>query len=161
MQRVGLRIKIKQIADGMGISGTAENAEDGSVLIACEAEQARTDELMRRTRDVAEPAVIEDMRVERTSPATGISGFTVIMGDTQQEMLAAMSTGLKTIVIMSETLSEMRDTMVEMKDTQNEMRDTMVEMKDTQNEMRDTMVEMKDTVVSIDDKMDMSLRNEE
>lgn len=61
VQKVGLRMKIKQIADGMGISGTVENKEDGSVLLVYEAEHAGTDALMRRIRDVAKPAIIEDM----------------------------------------------------------------------------------------------------
>lgn len=147
VQKVGLRMKIKQIANEMGISGTVENMNDGSVLIVCEAEQVSIDALMRRIRGVAEPATIDEMRVERTSPATGISGFTVIVGDMQQEMLAALSTGSKAVAIISNTLNNM-------KNTQNEIRDTQKEMQNTQNEIRDT-------VVSIGDKMDMSLKKED
>ena len=147
VQKVGLHIKIKQIADEMGISGTVKNVEDGSVLILCEAEQAGIDALMRRIREVAEPAVIEDMQVEGTSPATGTSGFDVILGDIQHEMLATMSTGSKILLTITKTLNEMKDTQNEMKDTQNEM-------KDTQNEIRNA-------VISIDGKMDESLKNED
>ena len=189
VQKVGLRMKIKQIADEMGISGTVENMNDGSVLIACEAEQVSIAALMRRIRGVAEPATIDEMWVGRTSPATGITGFTVILGDVQQEMLAALSTGSKAVATISNILNgmkntqneirdtqkemkntqnEIRDTQKEMKNTQNEIRDTQKEMKNTQNEIRDTQKEMKntqneirDTVVSIDDKMNMSLKNED
>ena len=175
VQKVGLRIKIKQIADEMGISGTVKNVEDGSVLILCEAEQAGIDALMRRIRETAEPAVIEDMQVEGTSPATGTSGFDVILGDIQHEMLATMSTGSKILLTITKTLNEMRDTQNEMRDTQNEMRDTQNEMRDTQNEMRDTQNEMRDTQNemrdtqnemrdtqnSIDGKMDESLKNKD
>ena len=133
VQKVGLHIKIKQIADEMGISGTVKNVEDGSVLILCEAEQAGIDALMRRIREVAEPAVIEDMQVEGTSPATGTSGFDVILGDIQHEMLATMSTGSKILLTITKTLNE---------------------MKDTQNEIRNA-------VISIDGKMDESLKNED
>ena len=140
VQKVGLRIKIKQIADEMGISGTVKNVEDGSVLILCEAEQAGIDALMRRIRETAEPAVIEDMQVEGTSPATGTSGFDVVLGDIQHEMLATMSTGSKILLTITKTLNEMKDTQNEMKDTQNEIRNA---------------------VISIDDKMDESLKNED
>ena len=119
VQGVGLRIKIKQIADEMGISGTVKNVEDGSILILCEAEQAGVDALMRRIRDAAEPVVIEDMRVEGTSPATGISGFVVELGDIQHEMLATMSTRVKILLTINKTLNEMKETQNEMKECRN------------------------------------------
>ena len=96
-------MKVKQIADEMNIAGTAENMDDGSVQIVCEAEEAGVEEMLLRIREIAEPAAIEDMRVERTSPVTGIKGFTVITGDTQEEMLAALSTGSKAMVIICKT----------------------------------------------------------
>ena len=110
-------MKIKQIADEMNMSGTVENMDDGSVQIVCEAEKAGIEEMMLRIRAIAEPATIEDMRVERTAPATCIKGFTVITGDIQKEMLAALSTGSKAMVIISKTLNEIRDTTSEIRDT--------------------------------------------
>ena len=40
VQGVGLRATIKSIADDLGICGTVENKDDGSVQIVCEAEQS-------------------------------------------------------------------------------------------------------------------------
>ena len=96
-----------------------KEVEDGSILILCEAEQAGVDALMRRIRDAAEPVVIEDMRVEGTSPATGISGFVVELGDIQHEMLATMSTRVKILLTINKTLNEMKETQNEMKECRN------------------------------------------
>lgn len=39
VQGVGLRVRIKTAADEIGVRGTVENLDDGSVLVVCEAER--------------------------------------------------------------------------------------------------------------------------
>ena len=47
VQTMGLRDKIKAVADGLGVCGTVENLRDGSVLLVCEAERPDIEEMVR------------------------------------------------------------------------------------------------------------------
>ena len=91
VQGVGLRVRIKTAADEIGVRGTVENLDDGSVLVLCEAERASIGNLVRQIRDRADPATITDVLVEERSPATVLGGFKIKFGDADTEMLNAIS----------------------------------------------------------------------
>ena len=97
VQGVGLRVRIKAAADEIGVRGTVENLDDGSVLVVCEAEQAKIENLVRQIRDRAEAAAITDILVEAGSAATGLGGFKIKFGDTNTEMLTAIFTGTEAL----------------------------------------------------------------
>lgn len=90
VQGVGLRVRIKTAADEIGVRGTVENLDDGSVLVACEAERASIENLVQQIRDRADPAAITDILVGERSPATGLGGFKIKFGDADTEMLNAI-----------------------------------------------------------------------
>ena len=75
VQGVGMRVRIKTTADEIGVRGTVENLDDGSVLVVCEAEQTKIENLVQQIRDQVEPAAITDILVEGGSPATGLGRF--------------------------------------------------------------------------------------
>ena len=153
VQGVGLRVNVKAIADKIGIQGTVKNMDDGSVLVVCEADHNKIEEMVRQIRDVGEPAVVKGIQVGEGFPATNMKGFKVLFDDTDTEMLTAISTGTAVLRDISKTL-------VHMKHTQDEMKHTQDEMKHTQDEMKHTQDDIKNAVKSMDGKMDSSLEND-
>lgn len=91
VQGVGLRVRIKAAADEIGVRGTVENLDDGSVLVVCEAERASIENLVQQIRNRADPAAITDVLVEKGSLTTDLGGFKIKFGDTDTEMLNAIS----------------------------------------------------------------------
>ena len=132
VQGVGLRVNVKAIADKIGIQGTVKNMDDGSVLVVCEADHNKIEEMVRQIRDVGEPAVVKGIQVGEGFPATNMKGFKVLFDDTDTEMLTAISTGTAVLRDISKTL---------------------VHMKHTQDDI-------KSAVKSMDGKMDSSLEND-
>ena len=132
VQGVGLRARIKAAADENGVRGTVENLDDGSVLVVCEAERAKVENLVQQIRERAEPAAITDMRVEEGSPATGLGGFKIKLGDTNTEMLTAIFMGTEALRRIDEK----------------------------QDEILEVQKEMSVTMKSVDRKTDSSLEND-
>ena len=132
VQGVGLRARIKAAADENGVRGTVENLDDGSVLVVCEAERAKVENLVQQIRERAEPAAITDMRVEEGSPATGLGGFKIKFGDTNTEMLTAIFMGTEALRRIDEK----------------------------QDEILEVQKEMSVTMKSVDRKTDSSLEND-
>ena len=132
VQGVGLRARIKAAADEIGVRGTVENLDDGSVLVVCEAERAKVENLVQQIRERAEPAAITDMRVEEGSPATGLGGFKIKFGDTNTEMLTAIFMGTEALRRIDEK----------------------------QDEILEVQKEMSVTMKSVDRKTDSSLEND-
>ncbi len=97
VQGMGLRARIKIAADEIGVRGTVENLDDGSVLVVCEAERTEVENLVQQIRDRAEPAAITDVLAEEGSPATGLGSFKIKFGDTKTEMLTAIFMGLEAL----------------------------------------------------------------
>ena len=104
-----------------------------------EANHSKIEELVRRIRDVGEPAIVKDIRVGEGFPATGMKGFKVIFDDADTEMLTAINAGTAALRDISKTL---------------------VHMKHTQDEMKHTQGDIKNAVKSMDNKMDSSLEND-
>ena len=94
---LGLRARIKIAADEIGVRGTVENLDDGSVLVVCEAERTKIENLVQQIRDRAEPATVTEIRVEEGSPATGLAGFKIKFDDTDAEMLTALFMGVEAL----------------------------------------------------------------
>ena len=132
VQGVGLRVRIKTAADEIGVRGTVENLDDGSVLVVCEAEQAKIENLVQQIRDQAEPAAVTDILVEEGSPATGLGGFKIKFGDTNTEMLTAIFMGTEVLRRIDKK----------------------------QDKMLEAQKETNATMKSVDDKMDLSLEND-
>ena len=132
VQGVGLRVRIKAAADEIGVRGTVENLDDGSVLVICEAEQAKIENLVRQIRDRAEAAAITDVLVEAGSTATGLGGFKIKFGDTNTEMLTAIFTGTEALRRIDKK----------------------------QDKILEAQKEMNATMKSVDGKMESSLEND-
>ncbi|MBI1657640.1 MAG: acylphosphatase [Thaumarchaeota archaeon] len=139
VQGVGMRVRIKAAADEIGVRGTVENLDDGSVLVVCEAEQTKIENLVQQIRDHAEPAAITDILVEGGSPATGLGGFKIKFGDTNTEMLTAVFIGTEAL----RRIDKKQDKML-----------------DKQDKMLEAQKEMNATMKSVDGKMDLSLEND-
>ena len=139
VQGVGLRARIKTAADEIGVRGTVENLDDGSVLVVCEAERAEIENLVQQIRDRAEPAAITDVLAEEGSPATGLGGFKIKFGDTNTEMLTAIFMGTEAL----RRIDKKQDKML-----------------DKQDKMLEVQKEMNVTMKSVDSKMDSSLEND-
>lgn len=136
---MGLRVRIKTTAGEIGVRGTVENLDDGSVLVVCEAEQAKIENLVQQIRDQAEPAAVTDILVEEGSPATGLGGFKIKFGDTNTEMLTAIFIGAEAL----RRIDKKQDKML-----------------DKQDKMLEAQKETNATMKSVDDKMDSSLEND-
>ncbi|MCE2508059.1 MAG: acylphosphatase [Nitrosopumilaceae archaeon] len=181
VQKVGLRAQIKIIADRLGLCGTVENLGDGSVLVVCEAQRADVEEMVRQIRSGAKPAVIADVLVEEGLPATGMEGFEVILGDSTEEMLSAMSTGTRAMVGMLTVLDEIKhgqsrlekgqdqtnETLARMEKGQNDLKrgqdqtnETLARMEKGQNDLKRGQDQTKDVIESMDSKLDVSLEND-
>ena len=139
VQGVGLRVRIKAVADEIGVRGTVENLDDGSVLVVCEAERAKIENFVRQIRDQADPATITDMLVEDGSPATGLGSFKIKFGDTDTEMLTAIFMGTEAL----RRLDKKQDKML-----------------DKQDHMLEAQKETNAIMKSVDGKMDSSLEND-
>ena len=124
VQGVGLRANVKAIADDIGIRGTVKNVDDGSVLVVCEADRNKIEELVRRIRGIGEPAIVKDIQVGEGFPTTNMKGFKVLFADTDTEMLTAINAGTAALRDISKTLVHMKHTQDEMKHTQDEMKHT-------------------------------------
>ena len=83
VQGVGLRAKIKYIAEDINIRGTVKNLDDGSVLVVCEADHDKIEKLVNQIRTSTKPAVIRDIQIEEGSPTTNMKGFKVLLGGHQ------------------------------------------------------------------------------
>ena len=132
VQGVGLRAKIKYIAEDINIRGTVKNLDDGSVLVVCEADHDKIEKLVNQIRTSTKPAVINDIRIEEGSPTTNMKGFKVLLGDANTEILTAMRGGLGLLGKIG----------------------------NTQDEMKLTQDGIKGAVKSMDAKMDLSLNND-
>ena len=108
VQTVGLRAQIKNIADRLGIYGSVENLPDGSVKIVCEAERTKINEMMRLIRSIPVPVDIKDMKIKEESQVKGMKDFVLKIGDVTQEMLSAMTTGIKLLGGATVTLNEIK-----------------------------------------------------
>lgn len=76
VQGVGFRYWVMRRALELGLSGTASNRSDGSVLIIAEGLPSAVDGLLEQVRSPAAPGAVEDVE-ERRSPATAeFAGFT-------------------------------------------------------------------------------------
>ena len=149
VQTMDLRDKIKAVADGLGVCGTVENLRDGSVLVVCEAERPDIEEMVRRIRSGAEPAVIEDVLVEEGPPATGMEGFEIMRGDSAKDLLYAWSSWARAMVA---ALNVMRQ-------GQAQTNETLARMEQGREELRRGKAETKDVIKSMDSKLDASLEN--
>ena len=182
VQGVGLRAAIKSIADDLGIRGTVENKDDGSVQIVCEAEQSTIDEMLRRIQSDTAPAIVKKITQSEHSAATGMNAFEILIDDVGKEILTTLHVGIYELRNVNKTLNridnkqdEMNKTLNRIDNKQDEMNKTLNRMDNTQNEMKDTMHEMNQkqnsllylqeganaTLKSIDHKMDASLSNDE
>ena len=153
VQKVGLRAQIKAIADRLGVCGTVENLRDGSVLVVCEAERAEVEEMVSQIRSETKLAVSADMLVEEGPLATGMEGFEIMLGDSAEEMLSAISTGTHAMVGMLATLNEMKRGQEDLKRGQDQTNETLARMERGQDQI-------KDVIKSMDGKLDASLEND-
>ena len=146
VQGIGLRARIKTAADEIGVQGTVENLDDGSVLVVCEAEGDKIENLVQQIRDLAEPAAVTDILVEEGSPATGLGSFKIKFGDTNTEMLTAMFMGTAAL----HRIDKKQDKMLDKQD----------KMLDKQDKMLEAQKETNAIMKSVDGKMDSSLAND-
>ena len=135
VQKVGLRIKIANIAGKLGVCGMVDNLDDGSVLMVCEAKRQVLDEMIRQIKQIPSPVIITNMTVVETSPASGMSGFQVLGHDADEEWKAAIKTGMGLLEKISKTLDSSDKTQKEIAKTQKATNKTLTEIKDTLTSM--------------------------
>ena len=155
-----MRARIKTAADEIGVRGTVENLDDGSVLVVCEAEQTKIENLIQQIWDQAEPAAVTEILAEEGSPATGLGGFKIKFGDTNTEMLTAIFMGTEALRRIDKKQDKMLDKQDKMLDKQDKMLDKQDKMLDKQDKMLEAQKEMNATMKSVDGKMDLSLESD-
>ena len=153
VQNVGLRIKIANIADKLGVCGRVENLANGTVLMVCKGEQEVLDEMMHQIKQIPSPVTIESMAIVETSPATGMSGFQILSHDSGEEWKVAIKAGMGILDKISGTQVSIDKRQEEISETQKDIKGTLVEISETQGDIRDTLT-------SINDKMSKSLNND-
>ncbi|MYD58236.1 MAG: acylphosphatase [Cenarchaeum sp. SB0678_bin_8] len=174
VQGVGLRVKIKTVADNLGVSGTVQNMKDGSVLVVCEAEEATIQDMFNQIHTNSEPATITNMKTEY-SPVTGMEEFEILYEDTNIEMLTAIRVGTivlhgvsKTLVRVDHKLDKIDNKLGNMDNKLDKidnklgnMDEKLGDIEHTQGEMLQTQKSMCSAIESINSKMDRSLKNDE
>ena len=180
VQNVGLRVKIKDVADALGVNGTVENLRDGSVTVVCEAEEATVRKMLDQIRKSSKMATIRDIQTEH-SPVTGMEGFQIVYKDTTIELINVVRAGTTTLQGISIKLDDMSATMTDMSETlgrvENKL-DTMDDklgnmdqklgnmdqklgnIEDTQYQTLRTQKDTCSAIESIDSKMNLSLEND-
>ena len=153
VQKVGLRIKISNIAGKLGVCGMVDSLNDGTVLMVCEGERQVLDEMLRQIKQIPSPVIITSMTTVETSPATGMSGFQVLGQDADEEWKVAIKAGMGILDKISRTLDNINK-------TQEEIKGTLDNINKTQEEIKGTLDNMNDTLTSINNKMDKSLNND-
>ena len=123
VQGVVFRSTVKGIANKMGIRGTIENCDDGSVLLVCEAQKQDIELLIVKIKNMDAPIHITGMRVEYSAATGEYKTFDMILGDTQKELLSAVITGtvflndiskdIKSIKAQNDTIIGQNETLIE------------------------------------------------
>lgn len=81
VQNVGLREKIKKVAEELKVEGTAENTEDGSVVIYVSGESETLDALIDAIYEGTKQSSIEFVDVESNTTPRSFRGVFRIIGD--------------------------------------------------------------------------------
>ena len=86
VQGVAFRPTIKVIVNKIGIKGTIENHDDGSVLLVCEAQKQDIELLIEKIKNMDEPAHITRIQVEYSEATGEYKTFHVILGDSKRNV---------------------------------------------------------------------------
>lgn len=157
VQMIGLQAQIKGIAENIGICGSAENLSDGTVKVICEAERTKINEMIRLIRSIPKPVDIKDMEIKEESHIEGMNDFVIIYGDMDRRMLFAMSTWVKLLIKITDTL----DRIAECQERGNQTLERIAEGKERECQSWDRLVKGQEraniTLKSIANKSDASL----
>ena len=81
VQNVGLRQHIQLVAEKLRLEGTAENTEDGKVIIYAAGEGEKLDSLIDAIYEGTKGATIEDVEVESNTAPRNFRGVFRLIGD--------------------------------------------------------------------------------
>jgi acylphosphatase len=81
VQNVGLRERIKNVAEELRVEGTAENADDGSVLIYVSGESEKLDSLIDAIYEGTQQSSIEFVDVESNTTPRNFRGVFRVIGE--------------------------------------------------------------------------------
>lgn len=81
VQKVGLREHIQEAATKLRLEGTAENTEDGKILLFVAGESDRLDSLIDAIYEGTKKASIEDVEVESNTAPKNFRGVFRLIGD--------------------------------------------------------------------------------
>ncbi|MEM2821731.1 MAG: acylphosphatase [Thermoproteota archaeon] len=144
VQRVGYRDFVQEVARKNRVNGYVENLRDGSVKIVCEGEKNDLDRFINEINVKMDLIEVSEVKVVRTSPATGeFQYFEIKYGPLEEELSERMVAAVKYATGMWSDIKEMKDDIKEMKDDIKEMKGDIKEMKDDIKEMKGDIKEMK------------------
>lgn len=81
VQNVGLREHIQQAAERLRLEGTAENTEDGKVVLYVAGESERLDSLIDSIYEGTKKASIDDVEIESNTSPRNFRGVFRLIGD--------------------------------------------------------------------------------
>ncbi len=81
VQKVGLRQHIQEAAEKLKLEGTAENTEDGKVVLYVAGESEKLDSLIDCIYEGTKKASIEDVEIESNTAPRNFRGVFRLIGD--------------------------------------------------------------------------------
>ncbi|MEM2584435.1 MAG: acylphosphatase [Thermoproteota archaeon] len=159
VQRVGYRDFVQEVARKNRVNGYVENLRDGSVKIVCEGEKNDLDRFINEINVKMDLIEVSEVKVVRTSPATGeFQYFEIKYGPLEEELSERMVAAVKYATGMWSDIKEMKDDIKEMKDDIKEMKGDIKEMKGDIKEMKGDIKEMKGDIKEILKKQDETIQ---
>jgi len=108
VQKVGYRDYVQEIARTLNVKGYVENQRDGSVKIACEANEDAMEKFIEQIKIKEDLVGVENVEVVRTQPATGeYQYFEIKHGSLEEEMGERMVAALKIAVATRQDIKNM------------------------------------------------------
>ena len=152
VQRVGYRVKVIQLANGLGIKGIIENLSDGRVRIIAEADDEKM-KLFEESIDIKNTFIqVNSIEKIYSQPYGEFSSFYKLVGTGETDSRLDEGIGV---------LKDMRDILISSCGTQKQMLRKQDQMLSKQDQMLgkqdETLFEIKDMNRSLNDKMDKVL----
>ena len=150
VQGVAFRSAVKGMADEMGIRGTIENLDDGSVLLLCEAQKQDIELLIEKIKSVNAPIHITGMRIEYSAATGEYKTFDIILGDTQKELLSVMITGTTYLEKISrgiESIKAQNETLIEYAEDNSKKNNILIEYAKDHSKQNETIMGQNETIM--------------
>ena len=150
VQGVAFRSTIKRIANKMGIRGTIENRDDGSVWLVCEAQKQDIELFIVKIKNIDTLTHITGMQVEYSVATGEYKTFHIVLGDMQEELLSAVITGTTFLERVSkgiESIKAQNETIMGQNKTIIGQNDTLIEYAKDNSKQNRTIMGQNDTLI--------------